>query len=118
MSVNASDSVLFNAFYDEGCKYDDTGQNGESEKNWAQQIEDGYDLQLTFALRLTAEASLAEDLHFLGRHVQATPNISCTGSAKKSAVALSHRFWVNGSLSYYDKIQDGFYHIWGMNPYV
>ena len=61
MSVNASDSVLFNAFYDEGCKYDDTGQNGESEKNWAQQTEEGYNLQLTLALRLTAE-----DLHFLG----------------------------------------------------
>ena len=44
--------------------YDDTGQNGESEKNWAQQIEEGYDLQLTLALRLTTE-----DLHFLGmRH--------------------------------------------------
>ena len=79
MSVNVSDSVLFNAFYDEGCKYNDTGQNDESEKNWAQQIEEGYDLQLTLALRLTTEASLAEDLHFLGRHVQATLNISCMG---------------------------------------
>lgn len=25
---------------------------------------------------------------------------------------------VNGSLAYSDKVQDGFIHIWGMNPYV
>lgn len=118
LSPNVADSAFFNAFHEEEWKYDDTRQCGESEKNWAQQTEESYNLQLTLALRLTAEASLAEDLHFLGRHVQATPNISCTGSATKSAVALSHRFWINGSLSYYDKIQDGFYHICGLNPYV
>ena len=25
---------------------------------------------------------------------------------------------VNGSLGYGDRIMDGFYHVWGMNPYV
>ena len=25
---------------------------------------------------------------------------------------------INGSLGYTDKIQDGFYHIWGMNPHI
>ncbi|KAH9297612.1 hypothetical protein KI387_029294 [Taxus chinensis] len=121
MSLNASDSVVFNALYEEGCKYDDPRLGGKhsdgSAKSWAQQTEESYNLQLTLALRLTAEASLTEDLNFLGNHFQETPNNAFIDSAKKSE-ATSHRFWVNGSLSYYDKIENGFYHIWGMSPYV
>eukprot|EP01018_Ginkgo_biloba_P040140 Gb_11687 [translate_table: standard] len=121
VSLNASDSAFFNALYDEGCKYDDTRLNKQTEgsgKNWAQETEESYNLQLSFALRLTAEASLTEDLHFLGEDFQKTPNVSSTGSARISVEVVSHHFWMNGSLSYYEKIQDGFYCIWGMNPYV
>ncbi|XP_020528185.1 serine/threonine-protein kinase CTR1 [Amborella trichopoda] len=32
--------------------------------------------------------------------------------------AVSYRFWVNGCLSYFDRISDGFYNIMGMNPYL
>ncbi|XP_057829880.2 serine/threonine-protein kinase CTR1 [Cryptomeria japonica] len=121
MSLNASDSAFINALYEEGCKYDDPRIGGKysngSAKSWAQQTEESYNLQLTLALRLTAEASLTDELHFLVNDFQGAPNNTSIDSVKTSEGA-SHRFWVNGSLSYHDKIENGFYHIWGMNPYV
>uniref|UniRef100_A0A0C9RXN7 non-specific serine/threonine protein kinase n=1 Tax=Wollemia nobilis TaxID=56998 RepID=A0A0C9RXN7_9CONI len=120
VSLNANDSAFFNALYDDGCKYDDprpVKHSNGSLKSWAQQTEESYNLQLTLALRLTAEATSTEgnDLHFFGNQV--APHTAAVDSATK-VEAASYRFWVNGSLSYYDKIEDGFYHIWGMNPYV
>ncbi|PWA80056.1 Armadillo repeat-containing protein 3 and Serine/threonine-protein kinase CTR1 [Artemisia annua] len=40
------------------------------------------------------------------------------GGAVVSPEALSHRFWANGCLSYFDKVPDGFYLIYGMDPYI
>ncbi|CAM0945373.1 unnamed protein product [Alopecurus aequalis] len=86
---------------------------GSSSKSWAQQAEEAYQLQLGLALRLCSDAASAADPNFLEssapehhRHIAASPQ------------CLSHRFWVNGCLSYSDKLSDGFYHIQGMDPFI
>ncbi|CAN1134919.1 Serine/threonine-protein kinase CTR1 [Linum perenne] len=88
---------------------------GSSGKSWAQQTEESYQLQLALALRLSSEATCADDPNFL----DPVPDESASrSSSSNSAETLSHRFWVNGCLSYFDKIPDGFYLIRGMDPYV
>ncbi|KAD3337540.1 hypothetical protein E3N88_33060 [Mikania micrantha] len=95
---------------------DGFGGGGYSElKSWAKQTEEGYQLQLALALRLSSEAACADDPYLLD-HV--TDGSSTSRSSVSSAEALSHRFWANGCLSYFDKIPDGFYFIYGMDPYV
>lgn len=89
------------------------GGGSSSYKSWAQQTEESYQLQLALALRLSAEAASAEDPNFLDP-VADDSRLSSSGSAE----SISHRFWVNGCLSYSDKIPDGFYLIHGMDPYV
>lgn len=89
------------------------GGGGSSYKSWAQQTEESYQLQLALALRLSSEAASAEDPNFLDP-VADDSRLSSSGSAE----SISHRFWVNGCLSYSDKIPDGFYLIHGMDPYV
>ncbi|KAK9290619.1 hypothetical protein L1049_008791 [Liquidambar formosana] len=91
-----------------------TGAPGgsSSSKSWAQQTEESYQLQLALALRLSSEATCADDPNFLD------PVPDESGSRSSSAEAMSHRFWVNGCLSYFDKVPDGFYLIHGMDPYV
>ncbi|XP_078433899.1 protein kinase superfamily protein [Wolffia australiana] len=81
-------------------------------KSWAQQAEEAYQLQLAVALRLCTEASCADDPRFLD---PAEPALLPVSSPPDS---LAHRFWVNGCLSYYDRIPDGFYMIQGMSPQV
>ncbi|KAJ0972693.1 hypothetical protein J5N97_020652 [Dioscorea zingiberensis] len=88
------------------------GPTASPSKSWAQQAEETYQLQLALALRLCSEATCASDPNFLDPGDQMLP------SDRASAEALSHRFWVNGCLSYYDKIPDGFYLIQGMDPFV
>ncbi|KAJ7976058.1 CTR1-like protein kinase [Quillaja saponaria] len=92
------------------------GTGGSSSgKSWAQQTEESYQLQLALALRLSSEATCADDPNFL----DPVPDESALRlSSSSSAEAVSHRFWVNGCLSYFDKIPDGFYLINGMDPYV
>ncbi|KAJ9181444.1 hypothetical protein P3X46_009576 [Hevea brasiliensis] len=88
---------------------------GSSGKSWAQQTEESYQLQLALALRLSSEATCADDPNFL----DPVPDESTLRStSSNSPEALSHRFWVSGCLSYFDKIPDGFYQIHGMDPYV
>ncbi|XP_057947739.1 serine/threonine-protein kinase CTR1 [Malania oleifera] len=87
-----------------------------SSKSWAQQTEESYQLQLALALRLSSEATCADDPNFLD---PVPDELAMRSSAiSGSAEAMSHRFWVNGCLSYYDKVPDGFYLIHGMDPYV
>ncbi|KAH8505787.1 hypothetical protein Peur_044891 [Populus x canadensis] len=94
---------------------DISANNGSSGKSWAQQTEESYQLQLALALRLSSEATCADDPHFL----DPVPDESALrSSTSNSPEALSHRFWVNGCLSYFNKIPDGFYLIHGMDPYV
>ncbi|XP_075512982.1 serine/threonine-protein kinase CTR1-like isoform X1 [Primulina tabacum] len=92
------------------------GGESSSSKSWAQQTEESYQLQLVLALRLSSEATCADDPNFL----DPTPDESTSraSSFSASAEAISHRFWVNGCLSYFDKVPDGFYSIRGMDPYV
>ncbi|KAM7463833.1 hypothetical protein LguiA_031954 [Lonicera macranthoides] len=82
-----------------------------SYKSWAQQTEESYQLQLALALRLSSEAASADDPNLL-------LHSRIDDRTMTSPEVLSHRFWVNGSLSYYDKVPDGFYLIHGMDPYV
>ncbi|KAF7804337.1 serine/threonine-protein kinase CTR1 [Senna tora] len=86
-----------------------------SSKTWAQQTEESYQLQQALALRLSSEATCADDPNFLD---PAPDESALRSSSSSSAEAISHRFWVNGCLSYFDKIPDGFYLIHGMDPYV
>ncbi|KAJ4705130.1 CTR1-like protein kinase [Melia azedarach] len=90
-------------------------EGSSSGKSWAQQTEESYQLQLALALRLSSEATCADDPNFL----DPVPDEAAlrSGSAS-SAEAVSHRYWVNGCLSYSDKVPDGFYLVHGVDPYV
>ncbi|CAL9075769.1 unnamed protein product [Musa textilis] len=83
-----------------------------SAKSWAQQAEETYQLQLALALRLCSEAACADDPNFLDALDQTVL------PERVAPTSISHRFWVNGCLSYHDKIPDGFYLIQGMDPFV
>ncbi|XP_010543468.1 PREDICTED: serine/threonine-protein kinase CTR1-like isoform X2 [Tarenaya hassleriana] len=85
-----------------------------SGKSWAQQTEESYQLQLALALRLSSDATCADDPNFL----DPVPDESALRTSPSSAETVSHRFWVNGCLSYFDKIPDGFYMIHGLDPYI
>ncbi|GFP88128.1 serine/threonine-protein kinase ctr1 [Phtheirospermum japonicum] len=90
------------------------GESSYSFKSWAQQTEESYQLQLALALRLSSEATCADDPNSLDQ----VPNESAGhASSPGSTEAISHRFWVNGCLSYYDKVPNGFYSVHGMDPY-
>ncbi|XP_070668656.1 serine/threonine-protein kinase CTR1-like isoform X5 [Malus domestica] len=89
------------------------GGGSSSWKSWAQQTEESYQLQLALALRLSSEATCADDPNFLD------PLLDESMSRTWGSVdAISHRFWVNGCLSYFDKVPDGFYLIHGIDQYV
>ncbi|KAJ4764794.1 protein kinase family protein [Rhynchospora pubera] len=87
--------------------------SGSISKSWAQQAEEAYQLQLAFALRLCSQAACVTEPNFLEAADQLIPL-----QPLNSAESVSHRFWVNGCLSYQDKIPDGFYLIQGMDPFV
>ncbi|KAL7617519.1 hypothetical protein Lser_V15G01957 [Lactuca serriola] len=78
-------------------------------KSWAQQTEEGYQLQLALALRLSSTCADDPDL---------LDPVSAEAASVSSAEALSHQFWTNGCLAYFDKVPDGFYFIHGMDPYI
>ncbi|XP_077234114.1 protein kinase superfamily protein [Tasmannia lanceolata] len=86
----------------------DEGNN----ENRAQRIRDSYYLRLTMAVRLASQAFIADETHLL----QDDPLEVCGFSSDVNTV--SYRLWVNGCLSYSDKVSDGFYNILGMNPYL
>lgn len=68
-----------------------TGGGSSYGKSWAQQTEESYQLQLALALRLSSEATCADDPNFL----DPVPDESALRSASSSsAEAVSHRFWV------------------------
>ncbi|XP_047076981.1 serine/threonine-protein kinase CTR1-like [Lolium rigidum] len=84
-------------------------------KSWAQQAEEAYQLQLALALRLCSDAAAAADPNFLDSSSAPEHHHHNTSTSPQS---LSHRFWVNGCLSYSDKLSDGFYLIQGMDPFI
>ncbi|KAG6745143.1 hypothetical protein POTOM_051787 [Populus tomentosa] len=64
--------------------------NGSSGKSWAQQTEESYQLQLALALRLSSEATCADDPNFLD---PVPAESALRSSTSNSPEALSHRFW-------------------------
>ncbi|CAL5385754.1 unnamed protein product [Camellia sinensis] len=84
----------------------------ESRESLASKSRESYYLQLTLAKRLSEQASLASD-PLLFQLCGADSLI-----VSPDAETVSYRLWVNGCLSYTDKISDGFYNILGMNPYL
>ncbi|KAH7438945.1 hypothetical protein KP509_04G038100 [Ceratopteris richardii] len=82
----------------------------------AHQTEQPYNLQLALALRLVAAAEATEEPYTSISSIK--ENWISVSSAHLSASATSLRFWVNGTLGYSDRIQNGFYEITGMNPHV
>ncbi|KAJ6323109.1 hypothetical protein OIU77_012861 [Salix suchowensis] len=84
-------------------------------KSRAKQTEESYQLQLALALRLSSRAASADDPNFLDFNPSDNTK---RGLPPDSPEYLSHRFWVNGSLSYFDRIPDGFYVIHGLDPYT
>lgn len=82
-----------------------------------QQAEEDFQLQLALALRVAAEAAAVDD-----------PDLSANkrgplGSARlvpgvSRVESTAYRYWVSNCLGYEDRIEDGFYEIWGMSPYV
>ncbi|KAM7255280.1 hypothetical protein ACFE04_020521 [Oxalis oulophora] len=87
-------------------------------KSWAQQTEESYQLQLALALRLSSEATCADDPNFLDSVSDDASSRGSSNSNTSNPQLIAHRFWVNGCLSYYDRVPDGFYLIHGMDPYV
>lgn len=86
--------------------------DGSTHVGWAQRAREGYYLQLTLAARLTSQAFLADDPDLLLDGAEQV----CGASASHETV--SYRLWVNGCLSYSDRIRDGFYNILGMDPHL
>ncbi|KAA8518623.1 hypothetical protein F0562_016097 [Nyssa sinensis] len=131
LSMGAGDPDAFGHLHDDVFKVDGGGGGDSrfrgveggwggggslSSKSWAQQTEESYQLQLALALRLSSEATCADDPNFLDPVPD--ESVSRSSARSSSAEAMSHRFWVNGCLSYFDKVPDGFYLIHGMDPYV
>ncbi|XP_052172673.1 serine/threonine-protein kinase CTR1-like [Diospyros lotus] len=85
-------------------------------KSWARQTEESYQLQLALALRMSKRSAFFDDSNFLDPERDEFASHALPSSC--SAEAVSFRFWVNGCLSYFDKIPDGFYLIHGMDPYA
>ncbi|KAI5079949.1 hypothetical protein GOP47_0005428 [Adiantum capillus-veneris] len=118
VSFSASDSALFGTQAEgpdggKGIKQ----MSASSQQSWAQLTEQSYNLQLTLALRVVAEAEITEEPIMLPNYnAEVQPFFLSAGSSSMQATTL--RFWVNGSLGYADRVRDGFFHIWGMNPYI
>lgn len=64
---------------------------GSSGKSWAQQTEESYQLQLALALRLSSDATCADDPNFLDPMPDES---SLRATSSNLPEALSHRFWV------------------------
>lgn len=67
------------------------GSGGSSGKSWAQQTEESYQLQQALALRLSSDATCADDPNFM----DPIPDEAALRSLSISAEAISHRFWVS-----------------------
>lgn len=70
--------------------YSDVG--GSLSKSWAQQTEESYQLQLTLALRISTEATCADDPNLLD--YVPDESVSHASASSASVEAMSHRFWV------------------------
>ncbi|XP_011625984.1 serine/threonine-protein kinase CTR1 isoform X2 [Amborella trichopoda] len=123
VSLNTNDPAFFNPLQEEVWKNGSSDSrfkqvevtsNSSNSKSFAQQTEESYQLQLALALRLSAEATHTEDPNFMDNR----PGDIVLGSPRNCLEYLAYRYWVNGCLSYCDKVPDGFYQIWGLDSYV
>ncbi|MQL73837.1 hypothetical protein Taro_006222 [Colocasia esculenta] len=83
-----------------------------TQRNWAHKAQESYYLQLTLATRLASHAFLADDAYLLHRSAREICGVL------SDVQTASYCLWVNGCLSFSDKICDGFYNILGMDPYL
>ncbi|KAL8199649.1 hypothetical protein R6Q57_013217 [Mikania cordata] len=94
----------------EGNKGFDGGKGDDSQwslvRNWCK----NFYLQLNLAKQLTRQAVIREGPS--PGQDDGYDVVSC------DAESTSYRLWVNGTLSYTDKVSDGFYNILGMDPYM
>ncbi|KAL8144096.1 hypothetical protein V2J09_017128 [Rumex salicifolius] len=90
------------------------GGGAGGDQSLAKNMKESYYLQHMLARRLSIQASFADEptMLFSDSGTFESPNLF------NDAETLSYRLWVNGSLSYSDKISDGFYTILGMNPHM
>ncbi|KVH61633.1 Armadillo repeat-containing protein 3 and Serine/threonine-protein kinase CTR1 [Cynara cardunculus var. scolymus] len=95
----------------------DGGGGDDGRRNLVQRWRESYYLQLALAKRLTHQATIGDEPTLIqGRGYGGGgggPAVTCY-----DAESVSYRLWVNGTLSYNDKISDGFYNILGMDPYM
>ncbi|KAF0894032.1 hypothetical protein E2562_033912 [Oryza meyeriana var. granulata] len=98
-----------------------TGAGGGRD-TWVRRARESYYLQLSFAIRLTSEAFLAgvppELLIRCGPGAAGDAEHHAVADVAADAAAVSYRLWVNGCLSWGDKIAHGFYNILGVDPHV
>ncbi|XP_020595523.1 serine/threonine-protein kinase CTR1 isoform X2 [Phalaenopsis equestris] len=99
--------------WDDGDKHAFVGDLEElCSPSSAQKARDNNYPQFTLATRLASQAFLAYQPYFFQESAQEI----CVTSSDSSTV--SYRLWVNGCLSFSDKITDGFYNILGMDPFL
>lgn len=91
------------------------GKKNDGKSSLAEKARESYYLQLTLAKRLGSQAALGDDPAMM--FFETGPDGHAQGLCS-DAEAVSYRLWLNGCLSYNDKIPDGFYNILGMNPHV
>ncbi|KAK9070216.1 hypothetical protein SSX86_010616 [Deinandra increscens subsp. villosa] len=94
----------------EGNSGVDGGTEGESRWSVVRKWCKTYYLQLNLAKRFTQQTAISEGL-ILGQE-------GGYDVVRYDAESVSYRFWVNGTLSYNDKVSDGFYNILGIDPYM
>ncbi|KAI5084308.1 hypothetical protein GOP47_0000477 [Adiantum capillus-veneris] len=116
ISLSGGDSGLLGTYLDDVWRQDEAAGAMQA-CSWAQQTEQSYNLQLALALRLVAEAGLSEEPLVLPCFSTENRQVVCS-TGTDSVQATAFRFWVNGGLTYADRLDDGFYHIWGMHPHV
>ncbi|KAK6147143.1 hypothetical protein DH2020_018055 [Rehmannia glutinosa] len=92
-----------------------SGGGSSSSKSWAQQTEESYQLQLALALRLSSEATCADDPNFLDPVPEDSASIASSSPASASSFSSILGKWLPID---FDKVPDGFYMIHGMDPYV
>ncbi|KAL5213895.1 hypothetical protein ABZP36_003047 [Zizania latifolia] len=99
-----------------------TAGAGLGRDTWVRRARESYYLQLSLAIRLTSEAFLAgvpPDL-LIRCDPRAAGDVEqhAIADVAADAAAVSYRLWVNGCLSWGDKIAHGFYSILGVDPHL
>eukprot|EP00271_Cylindrocystis_brebissonii_P006252 TRINITY_DN18962_c0_g1_i1.p1 TRINITY_DN18962_c0_g1~~TRINITY_DN18962_c0_g1_i1.p1 ORF type:complete len:1023 (-),score=218.41 TRINITY_DN18962_c0_g1_i1:1253-4321(-) len=87
-----------------------------------QKAEHMYQLQAAVALRVMADSELAEETEMKAPEEDGENGDEDNGNSMLAergiAEATAYRFWVNGSLTIEDHIEDGFYDLWGISPFA